>query len=153
MLCKLYFCKCNILLANTIDMIRNKRVDKTDSVIISIMNDLRDVTGCWYCYKNIWIIRRTLSYWIEIGKRKYSDYCKRAKKRFWAFLFIYNTIITLAHTFALFARFWLFVYAVINWFGLAESSIENITSVKFQAWDIWENREECTLLNSYNIVA
>lgn len=45
-LCKLHFCKGNILPANTIDMIRNRQVDKTDSVIISIMNDPRDATGC-----------------------------------------------------------------------------------------------------------
>lgn len=40
----------------------------------------------------------------------------------------------------------------MNWFELAASSIEKIASIKFRAWDIWENREEYILFGSYNII-
>lgn len=40
----------------------------------------------------------------------------------------------------------------MNWFELAESSIEKITSIKFRAWDIWGSREEYILFNTYNII-
>lgn len=84
-------------------------------------------------------------YWIKIDKRKYKQRCERMKKMiFERFLFMYNTIITLAHMVIdtrLFARFFstCFFDAVMNWFGLVESP-GNIASIKYRAWDFWENR-------------